>query len=105
MKISLTKNLIFIAGAAFFISSLAITLHHHDVPLQGQSCSICKVKGSASGSYHKAKINIDLAISVFSALLINPFFSLSLLVSVPQDTPQSSPCLLTFKNKAPPILF
>jgi hypothetical protein len=105
MKIALTRNLLFIAIAAFFISSLAIALHHHDVQLQGQSCSICKVKGAASGSYHKAKINIDLAISVCSSLLIAPFFSLSLLVAIPQDTPLSSPCLLTFKNKAPPILY
>jgi hypothetical protein len=103
MKVSSTRNLIFIAIVAFFISSLAIALHHHDIPMQGQTCSICKMKGSASGTYHKAKINIDPAFSVCSPLLTNPLQSILLLISISQDSLQESPYLLTVKNKAPPI--
>lgn len=105
MRTCIGRNLNIIAAALFFFASLALAIHHDDLPFQSVSCSICKVKGSASGTPQKIRTD-----SSFSVTVNHPLVALECLVylgKVPEAVVfhASSNSFFAFTNKAPPIQF
>lgn len=39
----------------FFLAVMVMSLHHHHDSFKSHTCSICKVKSSLHGSFHKVK--------------------------------------------------
>jgi hypothetical protein len=90
--------------ACFFMCVVALALHHHDVPLQLKSCSICKAKGSLSWAL--GKIKADLPAMAATAVL-RPKGLCDGVLRLSQDSPNLivTPSLSNpFLNKAPPVL-
>jgi hypothetical protein len=88
-------------AAVFFLTTLSLAYHHHDLNFTYSTCSICKAKGSLSNS---AKTNLDkpFQMAVYSSL--TPSFLLAAVGNVSVNkisiyvTLKSHP----FSNKSPP---
>jgi hypothetical protein len=104
MKPCLRRNIITIFVAAlFFCTSLALAVHHDDLPFQSVSCSICKVKGSASGTPNKIKTGSTLSIACNASLVTEACLVFSGRVTETVIFPPSSLDFSAYTNKAPPI--
>jgi hypothetical protein len=105
MRAHLRRNIITIFVAAlFFCASLALAVHHDDFPFQSVSCSICKVKGSASGTPSKIKADSTLSFACHASLVTEACLVFSGRVTEAVIFPPSSLDFSAYTNKAPPIL-
>jgi hypothetical protein len=103
MRTYIGRNLNIIAAALFFFTSLALAVHHDDLPFQSVSCSICKVKGSASGTPQKIKTDSSISVTVNSSLIAEACLVYSGKVPEAVVFHPSSNSFFAFANKAPPI--
>jgi hypothetical protein len=103
MRTYIGRNLIIIAAALFFFSSLALAIHHDDLPFQSVSCSICKVKSSASGTPHKIKTDSTLSIACTASPVMDACLVFSGRIAEAVVFPPSSLDFSAYTNKAPPI--
>jgi hypothetical protein len=104
MHHSLIKRIILLSVAGFFLAILAVAFHHHDKTFLLPSCSICKVKTTASGTMSKNKIDSAPAVTVVSLLDLAAVFPL-LATVVHENTTVfiSSQIASIYPNKAPPV--
>jgi hypothetical protein len=103
MRTYIGRNLNIIAAVLFFFTSLAFAIHHDDLPFQSVSCSICKVKGSASGTPNKIKTDSTLSLACNASLVANASLVFSVHVTEAVILPPSSLDFSSYTNKAPPI--
>ena len=103
MRTYIGRNLNIIAAALFIFTSLALAIHHDDIPFQSVSYSICKVRSSASGTPQKIKTDPSFSVTVNHCLVA--LECLIYLGKVPEAVVfhASSSSFYAFANKAPPI--
>lgn len=56
MDKQIDRYALFLMGIVFFLTTLSLAYHHHDLPFKYSTCSICKTKSSLATS---AKTKID----------------------------------------------
>jgi len=98
----LTKKIVLLSMAGFFLAILAVAFHHHDRSFLLTSCSICKVKTSLSGTFNKNKIDSPPAVAVISPGPAAIFLSSTAVVPETTTIFISSQADDIYPNKAPP---
>lgn len=102
MNKSLIRRIIFISLLGFFGAVLTIAYHHHDNAFLLNSCAICKVKASLSGTFNKDKIASTSSVTLFNLSSVLIFLGL---VGILHDRTSifiSSQINGIYPNKAPP---
>jgi hypothetical protein len=103
MRTCIGRNLNIIAAALFIFTSLALAIHHDDLPFQSVSCSICKVKGSATGTPQNIKTDSSFSVTINPSLVAETCLVYSGMVLEAVVFHPSSNTFFAFTNKAPPI--
>jgi hypothetical protein len=97
------KRIVLLSVAGFFLAIMAIAFHHHDNAFLLPSCSICKVKTTASGTMSKSQIDSAPAVTVVSLDLAAVFPLLDTAVHENTTIFISSQIGYIYPNKAPPV--
>jgi hypothetical protein len=89
------------SAVIFFLTTLSLAYHHHDLNFTYSTCSICKAKGSLSNPV-KTKIDKTFQMAVISSL--SPSFLLDVVGKVPADKVSIYNLFKShrFSNKSPP---
>jgi hypothetical protein len=88
-------------AVVFFLTTLSLAYHHHDLNFTYSTCSICKAKGSLS---HAAKTKFDKPFPMAVNSFLSPSFLLDAVGKVPADKVSIDNLFKfhPFSNKSPP---
>lgn len=99
---TISKQFIVALAPLFFLISLSLAFHHHDVPLQLVSCAICKVKTTSASAQAKPILDWDVT-DISKTFPPTLLFVCHGFVVILFTFPPPSVWLFAFSNRAPPF--
>lgn len=99
------RRTVLLSLSGFFLAILAVAFDHHADAFFLNTCSVCKVKTSLSGTISKYKIDSAPATAVASHVLTARFPLSASVVHENRDIVIASQTADVWPNKAPPFVF